>query len=144
MTVHNITETTNELNNDLRKIKIWAHQWKMSFNLYISKQTHEVVFSRKNFKISHPSLTFSYIPVAQVGSQKDLGVSLDSKLNFDEHLRNIQSKVNGIIGITCNLQNVLPRSALLTTYKSFACPHLDYGDVIYDKAYNEPFFFFFF
>ena len=28
-TVPDITETTNELNNDLREINIWAHQWKM-------------------------------------------------------------------------------------------------------------------
>ena len=46
-TVHDITKTTNELNNDLRKINIWAHQWKMSFNFGISKQAHEVVFSKK-------------------------------------------------------------------------------------------------
>ena len=29
--------------------------------------------------------------------------------------------------------------ALLTIYKSFIRPHLDYGDIIYDKAVNESF-----
>ena len=57
-TVHDISETTNELNNDLRKINIWAHHWKMSFNSDTCKQAHEVVFLRKNFKISHPSLIY--------------------------------------------------------------------------------------
>ena len=47
----------------------------MSFIPDISKQAHEVVFSRKNFKISHPSLTFNNIPVAQVGSLKHLRIS---------------------------------------------------------------------
>ena len=28
---------------------------------------------------------------------------------------------------------------LLTIYKSFAPPNLDYGEIIYDKAYNESF-----
>ena len=28
---------------------------------------------------------------------------------------------------------------LITVYKSFARPHLDYRDVIYKQAYNEPF-----
>ena len=102
-TVYDITENTNELNNDLRKINIWAHQWKMSFNLDTCKQADEAVFSRKNFKIFHPSVTFNNIPVVQVGSLKHLGISLDSKLNFDEDLRNIQSKVNRIIGIIHNL-----------------------------------------
>ena len=89
-----IAETRNEVNNDLRKIDLWAHQWKMSFNPDIPKQAYEVVFSRKIFKISHPSLTFNNIPVAHVASLKHLGISSDSMLNFNEHLRNIQSKVN--------------------------------------------------
>ena len=34
---------------------------------------------------------------------------------------------------------MLPREALLTIYKSFICPHFDYGDVIYDQSYNDSF-----
>ena len=33
----------------------------------------------------------------------------------------------------------LPRSALHTIYKSFIRPHLDYGDILYDKPNNENF-----
>ena len=45
-TVPNIKKATNDLNNDLTKITSWAFQWKMSFNPDISKQAHEVIFSR--------------------------------------------------------------------------------------------------
>ena len=31
---------------------------------------------------------------------------------------------------------MLPRSALITIYKVFVRPHLDYGDILYDQAYN--------
>ena len=34
---------------------------------------------------------------------------------------------------------VLPRSSLVIIYKSFVRPHLDYGDIIYDPAYNTAF-----
>ena len=37
------------------------------------------------------------------------------------------------------LQPVIPRAALLTIYKFFLKPHLDYGDVIYDRAFNKFF-----
>ena len=60
-------------------------------------------------------------------------------LNFDEHFRNIKSKVNRITGIIRSLQNVLLRPALFTIYKSFTRLHLDYGDIIYNKTYNESF-----
>ena len=137
--VHNIKKATNDLNNDLTKITKLAFQWKMCFNSDISKQVHEVTFSRKRSVSSHPPLTFNNIPVAQTSSQKHLGMQLDKKINFEEHLRKVESKVNKTIGITRKLQNVLPLSALLTIYKSFIRPHLDYGDVIYDKAFNEFF-----
>ena len=32
---------------------------------------------------------------------------------------------------------ILPRQSLLTIYKSFKRPHLDYGDVIYGQPLNE-------
>ena len=51
----------------------------------------------------------------------------------------ILNKVNKTIAFLCKLQNILPRSALLTIYKSFIRPHLDYGDIIYDQAYNASF-----
>ena len=64
---------------------------------------------------------------------------LDNKLNFQEHLKNILNKVNKTIGLLRKLQNILPREPLLTIYKSFVRPHLDYGDVIYDQHYNNSF-----
>ena len=111
----------------------------MSFKLHISKQAHEVVFSQKRSVSFHPPLTFNNIPVAQTNSQKHLGMQLDKKLKFEEHLKKVESKVNKTIGIIRKLQNVLPQSALLTIYRSFIRPHLDYGDIIYDKAFNESF-----
>ena len=37
------------------------------------------------------------------------------------------------------LHNLLPRPALITIYKAFVRPHLNYGDTTYDKAYNAFF-----
>ena len=105
----------------------------------ISKQTHEVIFSHKRSVSSHHPLTFNNIPVSQMNSQKHLRMHLDKKLNFEEKLKEVESNVNKTIKIICKLENVRPRSALLTIYKSFIRSHLDYGDIIYDKAFNEPF-----
>ena len=43
------------------------------------------------------------------------------------------------VGILRKLQNALPRLSLLTSYKLFIRPHLDYGDIIYYQAYNASF-----
>ena len=64
---------------------------------------------------------------------------LDVKLDFQGHLKNIYSKVNKTIGLLRKLHNTFSRLPLLTIYKSFIRPHLDYGDVIYDLAYTASF-----
>ena len=138
-TVQDITKSTVSLNNDLTKISEWAVQWKMNFNPDPSKQPQESLFSRKTSSKPYPSLNFNENPVHQVLLQKHLGLFLDPKLSFDEHIQCILIKTRKIIGLIKKLQPVIPRAALLTIYKTFLRPHLDYGDVIYDRAFSESF-----
>ena len=37
------------------------------------------------------------------------------------------------------LANLLPRATLITIYKAFVTPHLDYGDILYDQAFYISF-----
>ena len=67
--------------------------------------------------------------------QKHLGLFLDSKLDFDEHIKVVFEKTSKSTGLIRKLRNFLPRPSLLQIYKSFVRPHLDYGDIIYDKAF---------
>ena len=43
------------------------------------------------------------------------------------------------IGLLQKLQSILPQTTLLTIYKLFMRPHLDYGDVVYDQPSNDAF-----
>ena len=110
----------------------------MSFNPDPSKQAQEVIFSRKTKKEYHPPLAFNN-NVSETNSQKHLGVVLDNRLSFEDHLKMILNKVNKTIGLLCKLQNILPRYALLTIYKSLIRPHLNYSNIIYDQAYDASF-----
>ena len=60
---------------------------------------------------------------------------LDSKLDFDEHIKGIFDKTSKSIGLIRKLWNFLPRPYLLQLYKSFVRPLLDSGDIIYDEAF---------
>ena len=131
--------SANKLNQDLNRINNWAFQWKMSFNPDPSKQAQEVIFSRKLQKSTHPTLSFNNNTVTQSVTQKHLGMFLDTKLDFQGHLKSIFNKVNETIGLLRKLNNTLPRLPLLTIYKSLIRPHLDYGDITYDQAYNVSF-----
>ena len=107
----------------------------MSYNPDLNKQAQEVIFSRKLKKVCHPPLRFNN-NVSQASSQKHLGLRLDNRLTFDDHLTSVSNKISKTIGLLWKLQNILPRPAFLTIYKSFIRPHLDYDDIIYDQTYN--------
>ena len=111
----------------------------MSFNPDPSKQAQEVIFSRWLQKSTHPTLSFNKNTVTQSVTQKHLGMFLYTKLDFQGHLKSILSKVNKTKGLLRKLHNTLPRLPLITIYKSFIRTYLDYGDVIYDQAYNVSF-----
>ena len=70
---------------------------------------------------------------------KHLGMIFDLKLSFDKHLKSVLKKKSKTVGLLQKLQDILPRTPLITIYKSFARPHLDYSDIIYDQTFNESF-----
>ena len=58
---------------------------------------------------------------------------------FKYFLRSVADKVIKSIGILRKLQMILPRRLWVTIYKFFIRPHLDYGDIIFEKAYSKTF-----
>ena len=103
----------------------------MNFNPDTNKQAREVIFSRKINKINLPPLLFNQNLVKSSSSQKHLGMVLDTKVDFNLHVENLQSKVNKTIGLLRKLSKYFTKTIinyLITIYKSFIRPHLDYAD----------------
>ena len=115
-----------------------TQQWKMSFNPDPTKITR-VLFSRKKSTVIHPSLIFNGKDVSRSESHKHLGLVFNPKLNFDMHLKGKFSIINNRIALLRKLRHSIPRKSLASIYKTFLRPHLDYGDVIYDKPHKEKF-----
>ena len=135
--VNDIQSSAATLRNDLTVISNWAFQWKMIFNPDLTKQAQEVIFSRKTKKLLHPCLSFHNIPLKNSISQKHIRLTLDVKLNFVEHIKNITEKISKTIGLLHRFQPILPRSSLLTICKTSIRSQLDFADVIYDQACNS-------
>ena len=58
----------------------------MIFSPEVSKQTQEVVFSRKAITTNHTIVYFNNYPVIEENFQKHLDLSFDSKLNLSDHI----------------------------------------------------------
>ena len=121
------------LMNDLNTISAWARTWKMKFNPDISKQAIEVVFSCKYGKTrgDHPPLSFNEIPVARKTSTQHLGIILDEKLSFREHILEAIEKAKKGLSLMKFISKFVDRKTLVLTYTMHVRPHLEYGDIIY-------------
>ena len=80
-------------------ISKWASNWKMLFNPDSSKPAQKVLFSRKKQVQIHPTISLNNIQVGKAPDQKHLGLTLDAKLNFKQHIVSNVSKVNKGISI---------------------------------------------
>ena len=93
-------------------------------------------FIRKINKIDPALLYFNQNLVKLSSTLKHLQIAWGTKLNISLPLKNVKNKVNKTIGLLHKLQNALTRTLLITNFKSFTWHQLDYGDKIYDGAYN--------
>ena len=129
--VKDTSAAASDMNHDLDLIRLWAPNWRMSFNPDPRKQAVELIFSRKNVQTEHPVILFNDLPVMKVDEHKHLGIILDSKLSFSAHIHAAITKSRKGIGMLKFLSKYLPRNTLSDLYKLYVGPHLDYGDVIY-------------
>ena len=111
----------------------------MSFNTDRTKQAQEIIFSRKKNATTYPPLFFNNSEIKLSSNQKHLGLTLDSKILFNEHINDKIHQANKGFGLLRKLQTFLPRNRLLTIYKLFIRSLLDYADVIYDQPSNASF-----
>ena len=97
------------------------------------------MFSKKTTVSIHPAISLNNIQVEKASYQKHLGLFLDEKLTFKHHIDDTNCKVNKGIAVIKKLRHVLPRKSLLTIYKVFLRPLIDYRDIIYDRPHNSSF-----
>ena len=124
------TSTAEKLNRDLETIHLWAWQWKMEFN---ASKHDKVIFSTKRIKPSHPTLFLGNTEIERKSEHKHLGMILDSRLNFQSHIREAIMKARWGIGIIKYISKYVSRDVLDQVYKLYVRPHLDYGDIVYHR-----------
>ena len=96
--IHDSPASSAFHNDDLLKISRWAYQWKMILMPDASKQDQNIVFSCKLNASNHETIYFNNVPVIKENSQKHIGLFLDYKLSFLDHInKNLERLLKGPI-----------------------------------------------
>ena len=64
-------------------------------------------------------------------SLKILGVTIDNKLNFNEHINDVCNKASQRVGVIMRLRNLIPTTAKLVLFKSAILPYLTYCHLVW-------------
>ena len=106
------------LQRDLDALQCWAHKWTMFFNPEFLRITNKQ--SRIPFQCTIQSTL-----IREVTQAKYLGVTLNSKLTWSNHISNITSKANSVYGFLRRNFNTCPAKTKSALYKSMLQPILE-------------------
>ena len=119
-TDHNILQT------DLNQLQTWSVKWQMELNL--SKCVHLPIINKT--KPSPHKYSLFGQPLFTVSSHSYLGVKLDSKLTWTNHVTDITSKSSKVLGMIKQTLGPCKPEVKQTAYNMLIRPKLKYHRVL--------------
>ena len=96
-----------------------------------------MIFSKqrgKKHKHKKIKININNYCIKQVSEMKYLGVILDSKLNWHNHIHYVTTKLAKTAGIIYKVRNKVPREVLMLLYHSICASYLRYGIASWGSA----------
>ena len=122
------------MNQELEKLVVWLNANKLTLNV---NKTHYIVFRlHKKKTVTNIDLTIDGEIVSEVNNTKFLGIVIDNKLNWSEHIYMIKKKASRGLGILCKARKCLSVSVLTTLYYSFIYPYFMYGIEVWGNTFE--------
>lgn len=128
---YDIVEIINTLNLELKNLDNWLKFNKLKLNT--SKSNFMVLCSDNNyikFTSSNVHVSIGGDNLELVSSVKYLGVVVDRKLKFTQHINYICTKIAKKVGLIGRLRNTLSVSAKKTIYNVIVLPYFSYSSTL--------------
>ena len=98
----------NVLNEELKNISLWLKVNKLSLNV---KKTHFIVFTKRKKFNESIKLLIDNQTIEEVRSTKCLGVIIDKKLTWKDHIDYVAGKVSRAIGMMVRAKKYLRKKS---------------------------------
>jgi hypothetical protein len=112
----------------------WSEKWLLRFHpdkckvLSIIGKRHQ----QRTTKYTMPTYSGSYVTLESVETEKDIGVTIDAKLNFEKHIQTQVNKASQIVGIIRRSFKYLDFKTFCLLFKSLVRPILEYASSVWN------------
>ena len=116
---------------------ILVTEWLMANKLTTNvPKTKYIVFGTRHLLQTMPDLNLNIggQKIERVDSIKYLGVLLDDRLTFEDHIQYVIGKSTEKLGMLRRFREFLDRKTSILLYKILVLPHIDYCDLVYMTA----------
>ena len=118
----------NILNKELVEVYSWFKSNKLSLN---SSKTNYIIFSKSSISPSNSDIIINNESINRVLSTKFLGVIIDDKLSWTQHIFYISKVISRNTGVMSKLRSFLPSVTLTSLYNTLILPYLNYCNIVW-------------
>lgn len=131
--VQSFDELQRSMTSDLKLIKKWMGQNKLSINF---NKTNFLIFYLRNTDISKifNEICFDNIKIDRVMESKYLGLIINHNLSWIPHIEFLKNKVSKFIGVLYRISKFVDTTTKLKIYYAFIHSHLTYLNTIWGSA----------
>ena len=121
------------LNHELHTFSTWLNASNFSIN---TDKTYYMIFHRAMIKLPHTDypIIMNNSPLSNIKNHKYLGVILDSKMSWIQHIANVKNNIAKGIGIMYKARTYLDRKSLINLYNAYIYPYLIYCVELWGNA----------
>ena len=126
-------ELKSEMKTTLLNLFEWFKANKLSVNL---RKTSYTIFANKSRKVPDllNSITVNNIAIKRVSSAKYLGVTLDEKLKWDDHITSLQKTLMRTTNSFKIIKHYIPEKNKILLFNAYISSKIQYGIELYGRA----------
>lgn len=117
------------IQSDIQRIAAWSTSNGLALN---HRKTKVLSFTRKSVPVCYDYLVAG-VKILRVCSVRDLGIIMDHKLLFNEHVQSVVKKAFRVLAIVTRLTARMKDAlCFITLYKSLVLPVLEFGSNVWN------------
>ena len=126
-------DTIQEVHEKFNTVSSALIQWVRDNELLLNvKKTNYMIFTnRRHVDLGNVAFKMGETPIERSSVARFLGVLIDDKLTWNQHIMAVRHKMSRYIGSIFRIKHMLPMRCRLLTYNSLVMSHLNYCSLVW-------------